>query len=176
MKDQSLAHRHHKHPGLGHLTRSVSRVTAALSIVSSVSQLFSFLVSCKGMISRGFGFVAFFVCVRASSFCIHLSCLICSLSVVQSLTLQYKSLFHLLSQQRSKSCSVSTGNRLQNWRPENRGWIPVSGRYIFLHNIQNYTRAYPVSSVKAAQLYLFPTLRMRGVLHPLPHTSSQQLV
>ena len=57
---------HHKHPGLGHLTRSVSGVTAALSIASSVSQLFSFLVGCRGMISRGFGFVAFFVCVRSN--------------------------------------------------------------------------------------------------------------
>ena len=65
-------------PGLGHLTRSVSRVTAALSIASSVSHLFSFLVGCRGMISRGFGFVAFFVCMRASSFCIHVSCLIYS--------------------------------------------------------------------------------------------------
>ena len=64
------------------MTRSVSRVTAALSIASSVSQ-FSFLVGCRGMISRGFSFVAFFVCVRASSFCIHLSCLVCSLSVVR---------------------------------------------------------------------------------------------
>ena len=76
-------HHHHKHPGLGHLTRSVSRVTAALSIASSVSQMFSFLVGCRGMISRGFGFVAFFVCVRASSFSIHLSCLVCSLAVVR---------------------------------------------------------------------------------------------
>ena len=76
-------HHHHKHPELGHLTRSVSTVTAALSIASSVSQLFYFLVGCRGMISRGFCFVAFFVCVRASSFCIHLSCLVCSLSVVR---------------------------------------------------------------------------------------------
>jgi hypothetical protein len=30
-------HHHHKYPGLGHLARSVSRVTVALSIVSSVS-------------------------------------------------------------------------------------------------------------------------------------------
>ena len=73
---------HYKHPGLGHLTRSVSRVTAALSTASSVSQLFFFLVGCRDMISRGFGFVAFFVCVQASSFCIHLSCLVCSLSVI----------------------------------------------------------------------------------------------
>jgi hypothetical protein len=74
---------HHKHSGLGHLARSVSRVTVALFIVSSVSQLFSFLVGCSGMILKGFGFVAFFAGVKASSFCIHLSCLVCSLSVVR---------------------------------------------------------------------------------------------
>jgi len=49
------------------------RVTAALSIASSVSQLFSFLLGCRGMISRGFGFVVFFVCVfyfyKPSFFC-----------------------------------------------------------------------------------------------------------
>jgi hypothetical protein len=78
-----LHHHHHKHPGLGHLARSVSRVKVALSIVSSVSQLFCFLVGCKGMILKGFGFVAFFAGVKASSFCIHLSCLVCSLSVVR---------------------------------------------------------------------------------------------
>jgi len=71
---------HHKHPGLGHLARSVSRVTVVLSIVSLVSQLFSFLVGCKVMILKGFGVVAFFVDVKDSSFCIHLSCLVCSLS------------------------------------------------------------------------------------------------
>jgi hypothetical protein len=65
---------HHKHPRLGHLGRSVSRVTVALSIVSSVSQLFSFLVGCSDMILKGFGFVAFFAGVKAISFCIHLSC------------------------------------------------------------------------------------------------------
>jgi hypothetical protein len=54
----------HKHPGLGHLARFVSRVTVALSIVSSVSQLFSFLVGCSEMILKGFGFVAFFAGVR----------------------------------------------------------------------------------------------------------------
>jgi hypothetical protein len=53
-------HHHHKHQGLGHLARSVSTVTAALANVSSVSQLFSFLVDCSGMILKGFGFVAFF--------------------------------------------------------------------------------------------------------------------
>jgi hypothetical protein len=67
---------HHKHPGLGHLARSVSRVTVALSIVSSVSQLFSFLVGCSEMILKGFGFVAFFADVKASSFCIQTSSLV----------------------------------------------------------------------------------------------------
>jgi hypothetical protein len=75
-------HHHHKHPGLGHLARSVSRVTVALSIVSSVSQFISFLVGCSAMILKGFGFVAFFAGVKASSFCIHLACVLCSLSVV----------------------------------------------------------------------------------------------
>jgi hypothetical protein len=63
---------HHEHPGLGHLARSVSSVKVAQSIVSLVSQLFSFLVGCKVMILKGFGFVAFFADVKASSFCIHL--------------------------------------------------------------------------------------------------------
>jgi hypothetical protein len=76
-------HHHHKHPGFGHLARSVSRITVALSIVSSVSQLFSFLVGCSGVILKGFGFVAFFAGVKANSFCIHLSCPVCSLSVVR---------------------------------------------------------------------------------------------
>jgi hypothetical protein len=76
-----MNHHHHKHPGLGHLAHSVSRITVALSIVSLVSQ-FSFLVGCKSMILKGFGFVEFFAGVKASCFCIHLSCLVCSLSVV----------------------------------------------------------------------------------------------
>jgi hypothetical protein len=76
-------HHHHKHQGLGHLARSISRVTAALASVSSVFQLFSFLVDCSGMILKGFGIVAFFARVRASSFCIHLSCLVCIQSVVR---------------------------------------------------------------------------------------------
>jgi hypothetical protein len=74
-----ISHHHHyhnhKHQGLGHLARSVSRVTAALANVSSVSQLFSFLVDCSGMILKGFGFVAFFAGVKTSFFCINLSCL-----------------------------------------------------------------------------------------------------
>jgi hypothetical protein len=77
-------HHHHKQTGLGHLARSVSRVTVALSIVSLVSQLVPFLVGCSGMIFEGFDFVAFFAGVKASSFCIHLSCPVCSLSVVRS--------------------------------------------------------------------------------------------
>jgi hypothetical protein len=67
-----IYHHHHKHPGLGHLARSVSGVKVALSIVSLVSQMFSFLVGCKGMILKGFGFVAFFAGVKASSFCMHI--------------------------------------------------------------------------------------------------------
>ena len=70
-------HHHHKHQGLDPLIRSVSRVTAARANASSVFQLFSFLVVCSGMISNGFGFVAFFASVKASSVCIHLSCLVC---------------------------------------------------------------------------------------------------
>jgi hypothetical protein len=59
-----LNHNHRKHQGLGHLARSVSRVTAALAIVSSVSQLFSFPVDCSGTILKGYGFVAFFAGVK----------------------------------------------------------------------------------------------------------------
>ena len=59
------------------LIRSVSRVTTVLANVSSVFQLFSFLVVCSDMISTGYGFVAFFASVNASSVCIHLSCLVC---------------------------------------------------------------------------------------------------
>jgi len=70
-------HNHHKHQGLDPLIRSVSTVTAALSSVSSVIQLFTFLVVCSGMISKGFGFVAFLASVETSSVCIHLSFLVC---------------------------------------------------------------------------------------------------
>jgi len=75
-------HHHHYHQGLDPLIRSVSRVTTALVNVSSVFQLFSFLVICSDMISKGFGFVAFFASVKASSVCIRLSCLVCIQSVV----------------------------------------------------------------------------------------------
>jgi len=50
---------------------------AARANASSVFQLFSFLVVCSGMISKGFGFVAFFASVQTNSVCIHLSCLVC---------------------------------------------------------------------------------------------------
>ena len=69
-------HHHHKHQGLDPLICSVSKVRTALS-VSSAFQLFSFLVVCSSMISKGFGFVAFFASVETSSVCIHLSCLVC---------------------------------------------------------------------------------------------------
>ena len=72
-----LTHHHYKHHGLDPLIRSVSRVTAARANASSVFQLFSFLVVCSGMISKGFGFVALFASVKASSVSIHLSCLVC---------------------------------------------------------------------------------------------------
>jgi hypothetical protein len=75
-------HHHHHHQGLDPLIRSVSRVTTALSNVSSVFQLFSFLVVCSDMISKGFGFVAVFANVKANSVSIRLSCLVCIQSVV----------------------------------------------------------------------------------------------
>jgi hypothetical protein len=78
-------HRHHKHQGLDPLIRSVSRVTTALANASSVFQLFSFPAVCSVMISRGFGFVAFFASVKTSSVCIHLSCLACMYSAVHCL-------------------------------------------------------------------------------------------
>ena len=71
---------HHKHQGLDPLIRSGSTVTTALSNISSVFQLFSFLAVCSGMISKGF--VALFASVEASSVCIHLSCLVCLYIVV----------------------------------------------------------------------------------------------
>jgi hypothetical protein len=74
---------HHKHQGLGHLARSVSTVTDAHAIVFAVSELFSFLVDCSGMNLKGFGVVAFFAGVRASSFCIYLSFPVCIQSVVR---------------------------------------------------------------------------------------------
>ena len=70
--DDHHHHHHHKHEGLDPLIRSVSKVTAARANASSVFQLFSFLVVCSGMISKGFGFVAFFAVVKVSSACIFL--------------------------------------------------------------------------------------------------------
>jgi hypothetical protein len=57
-------------------------VTAALDSVSSVVQFIFFLVACSCMILEGFYFVAFFVCVKAISFCIRLSCRVCLYSVI----------------------------------------------------------------------------------------------
>jgi hypothetical protein len=78
-------HHHHKHQRLDPLIRSISRVTTALANVSSVFQLFSFLVVCSDVISKGFGLVAFFASVKASSVSIHLSCLVCIQSVVHGI-------------------------------------------------------------------------------------------
>ena len=50
--DNNNNHHNHKHQGLDPLIRSVSRVTVALSSVSSVFLLSFFLVACSGMISR----------------------------------------------------------------------------------------------------------------------------
>jgi hypothetical protein len=77
-------HHHHKHQGFDPLIRSVSRVTIALANVSSVFQLFSFLVVCSDMISKGFGLVIFVASVKAksSSVCIHLHCPVFIQSVV----------------------------------------------------------------------------------------------
>jgi hypothetical protein len=75
-------HHHHKHQGLDPLIRSVSRVTTVFANVSSVFQLFFFLVVCSDMTSKGFGLVAFYASVKASSVCIHLSCPVCILSAV----------------------------------------------------------------------------------------------
>jgi len=77
----SGCHRH-KHQGVDPLIRSVYRVTTVLANVSSVFQLFFFLVVCSDMISKGFGLVAFFASVKTSSVCIHLSCLVCIQSEV----------------------------------------------------------------------------------------------
>jgi len=72
----TVSHHLHKHHGLDPLIRSVSTVTAARANASSVFQLFSFLVVFSGMISKAFGFMAFFASVNASGVCIHLSCLV----------------------------------------------------------------------------------------------------
>jgi hypothetical protein len=47
--------------------RSVSRVAAVLAKFSSVFQSVFFPVVCSGLISKGFGFVAFFASVETSS-------------------------------------------------------------------------------------------------------------
>jgi len=55
----------------------MNHLKIVLANVSSVFQLFFFLVVCSGIIPTGFGFVAFLASVNASSVCIHLSCLVC---------------------------------------------------------------------------------------------------
>jgi hypothetical protein len=80
--DSHHYHYHRKHQGLDPLIRSVSRVTAVLANVSSVFQLFFFLVVCSDMNSKGFSLVAFFASVKTSSVCIYRSCLVCIQSVV----------------------------------------------------------------------------------------------
>jgi hypothetical protein len=83
------------------LIRSVYIVITAFANVSSVFQLFSFLVVCSDMISKGFGIVTFFASVKASSVCIRLSCLACIQSVFHGV---WSRLFcgH-------KGCSLKTG-------------------------------------------------------------------
>jgi len=61
------------------LIRSVSEVKTALSNISSVFQLFSFIVVCSGMISKGFGFVAFFASVESQFGLYSSNCLVCML-------------------------------------------------------------------------------------------------
>jgi hypothetical protein len=75
----------HKRQGLDPSIRSVSRVTIALANASLVFQLFSFLVACSDMISKGFGFAAFFASVKASSVCIRISCQVCIQSIVHGI-------------------------------------------------------------------------------------------
>jgi hypothetical protein len=75
-------HHYRKYQGLDPLIRSVSRVTTVLANVSSVFQLFSFLVVCSDIFSKGFCLVALFASVKVSFICIYLSCLICIQSVV----------------------------------------------------------------------------------------------
>jgi hypothetical protein len=62
-----------------------STVITALANVSLVFQLSSFLVVCSDIISNGFGLVAFFASVKASSVRIRLSCLVCVQSAVHGL-------------------------------------------------------------------------------------------
>ena len=84
-KSVEINYHHHKYQGLDPLIRSVSRFTTVLTNVSSVFQLFFFLVVCSDMISKGFGLKAFFASVKTSSVCIHLSCPVWIQSVVHGL-------------------------------------------------------------------------------------------
>ena len=89
------SHHHHKHQGLDPLICSISRVTIVLANVSLVFQLF-FLVVCSDMISKGFGLVAFFASVKASSvrvrsrlFCGHKGCSLLEVSITSYRPLQF---------------------------------------------------------------------------------------
>ena len=75
-------YQHHKHQGLDPLIRSVSRVTAVRVNASSVFQLFSFLVVCSGMISKGFGFCGI-LCKCESQFRLY-SSIFSSMLVIRS--------------------------------------------------------------------------------------------
>jgi hypothetical protein len=66
-------HHHYIHQGLDPLIRSISELQLLSPTFFSVFQLFSFLVVCSDMISKGFSLVTFFASVKASSVCIHLS-------------------------------------------------------------------------------------------------------
>jgi hypothetical protein len=88
---QTIYHHHHHHQthqGLDPLIRSVSRVIIVLANVSSVFQLFFFVVVCSNMISKEFGLVAFFASVKTNSVCMHLSCLVCIQSVVHGVRIR----------------------------------------------------------------------------------------
>jgi hypothetical protein len=64
--DMYSHHHHHKHQGLDSLIRYISRVTAALSNASSVFQLFSFLVVCSGMISKGYLYIYIYIYIYSN--------------------------------------------------------------------------------------------------------------
>ena len=57
-------HHHHKHQLLDPLIRSRLQRYSCSRQRFSVFQVFSFLVVCSGMISKGFGFVAFFAVLK----------------------------------------------------------------------------------------------------------------
>jgi hypothetical protein len=62
-------------------------------------------VGCRGMIVKGFGFVAFFAGIKTISFCIHLFCLVCSLSVVRG---EWSRLFCSLKRRNLPEVSIAS--------------------------------------------------------------------